>query len=288
MSSNFTLHDIVGIILAFSLYPFVFVFPGYVMGWMLNLFDFRERTNTGQFIMGIAYSSMISPTIFYFASRFLSSGFAMGVSFCFALLAAAILVTELRKPKRPSQDTGYKKFAIILASLWVILSMLTLVDFQVGDRLYFSNNSYDLTTRVAVVDAMTRTGVPPVNPSYFPGHPVLLNFLYYYWYILASLIDQIGGKLVSAHHSMIASVSWAGIMLFAAMATYLRVRDNDIASRSWRKAFIAIQLFAIGGLDFIMVMLIASSFNFELGRMPFQGNVEGWNMPIRICPSCLG
>lgn len=88
MHSNFAFQDILGIILAFSLYPFVFVFPGYGIGWGLNLFDFRKRTNTAQLIMGIAFSSMISPTLFFFASRFVSARFAIGLSFCFALLAA--------------------------------------------------------------------------------------------------------------------------------------------------------------------------------------------------------
>ncbi len=280
MNSNFTFQDIVGIILAFSLYPFIFVFPGYCAGWVLNLFDFRNRTRTGQLVMGIVFSSMISPTLFFFACRFVSSRFAIGLSFCFAVLAAGIFILELRKNKQRSRDVGYKKLALFFALLWLALSILALVDLQINSRLYFSNNAYDLTTRVAVVDAISRTGVPPVNPSYFPGHPILLNFLYYYWYVLASLVDQMGGGLVSAHHSMIASISWAGIILFAAMATYLRVRDNTSSIQSWRKAFIAIQLFAIGGLDFIMVMLIASSFKFQLGRMPFQGNVEGWNMPV--------
>jgi len=280
MYSNFTVQDILGIIVAFSLYPFIFVFPGYVVGWILDLFDFRGRTNTAQLIMGIAFSSMISPTIFFFATRFFSSQFAIVLCICLALLALAFSLLELQKNKQQSQDAVYKKLALLFVFLWLALSILTLVDLQIDNRLYFSNNSYDLTTRVAVVDAITRTGVPPVNPSYFPGHPVLLNFLYYYWYILASLVEQMGGKLVSAQQSMIASIGWAGIILFAAMATYLRVRDRGPSSQAWRKAFIAIQLFTIGGLDFIMVMLIASSFNFQLGKMPFQGNVEGWNMPI--------
>lgn len=143
---------------------------------------------------------------------------------------------ELKKSKQQSQDAGYKKLALFFALLWLALSILTLVDLQINDRLYFSNNAYDLTARVAVVDAITRTGLPPINPSYFPGHSVLLNFLYYYWYILASLIEQMGGELVSAYHSMIASISWAGIILFAVMATYLRVRDTAPSSQSWSKS----------------------------------------------------
>lgn len=280
MSSNFTLQDIFGITLAVSLYPFAFVFPGYVTGWALDLFDFRKRTNAAQFVMGIAFSSMISPTLFFFSYRFASSRFAIALSFVIAILAGIIFVFEYKKNKLQPPDFGYKKLALLFVFSWVMLSILVLVDLQINNRLYFSNNAYDLTTRVAVVDAITRTGVPPVNPSYFPGYEVRLNFLYYYWYILASLVEQMGGKWVSAYHSMIASISWAGIILFAALATYLRVRDKASSFQSWKKAFVAIQLFTVGGLDFIMVTLIASSFNFQLGKMTFQGNVEGWNMPI--------
>jgi hypothetical protein len=277
MFSNFTFQDIFGIFLAFSLYPFIFVFPGYVTGWLVDIFNFRKRTSIVQIIMAMTISVSIVPAILFLVYRFTSYSFVVSLLILFAVVGIYIFIKFY---KRSADSNEYKMAAVTLALLWVFLSVFILVDFQIGESLYFSANSYDLTTRVSVVDAVTRTGVPPVNPSYYPGQPVLLNFLYYYWYILASVVDQMGGIFVSAHQAMIASISWAGILLFATLATYLRVRDNQPTQSAWRKSFIAIQLFAISGLDFIVVMIIVANFNFKLGLVPFQEQFEGWNMPI--------
>ncbi len=277
MLSNFTLQDIFGILLAISLFAFVFVFPGYVTGWTLNLFDFKKRTAIAQIIMAMPISASIVPAGLFLVYRFTSSTFAIGLLILLSIVGIYIF-TKFYKPS--SHGNEYRKPAVTLALLWITLSILTLIDLQIDGRLYFSTNSYDFATRVSVVNAITRTGVPPVNPSYYPGHPVALNFLYYYWYIIASVVDQMGGSLVSAHHAMIASVSWAGLLLFATLAAYLRVRDKQSSHHAWKKSFIAIQLIAVGGLDFIMVFMIMASFNFHLEQLPFQGHVEGWNMPI--------
>jgi hypothetical protein len=277
MPSNFTLQDILGILLAFSLFPFLFVFPGYVTGWALDLFEFRKRTPTGQVVMAMPISASVVPAFLFLVYRFTSFWVVLGLLVVLALIAAYLFTRTYRKARH---DNEYLRPAIIFVLLWLFLAIFTLVDLQTGSRLYFSSNSYDLTTRVSVVDAISRTGVPPVNPSYYPGQPVLLNSLYYYWYILASVVDQMGGGLVSAYHAMIASISWAGVLLFAALATYLRVRDRQSSQQAWKKSFIAIQLVAVGGLDFIMVFMIMASFNFHLEQLPFQGHVEGWNMPI--------
>jgi hypothetical protein len=274
---NFTIQDVLGILLGLCMYPFVFVFPGYVAGWLINLFNFRDRTSMTQVIMAMCISASVVPSALFLVYRFGSAQIAIGLAILIAIAAVFVFAKSYRKFDALN---GYVKAAIVFSALWLVLSIISLVDFQIGDSLYFSTNSYDFTTRVSVVNAITRSGVPPVNPSYYPGHPVPLNSLYYYWYIPVSMIDQMAGTLVSAHQAMIASVGWAGLLLFATLATYLRVRDKMPAMDASRKALIALQLLVIGGLDFIMIFIIASSLNFQFERLPFQGHVEGWNMPI--------
>lgn len=271
------LQDILGISIAIFLFSFVFIFPGYMMGWMLRIFNFRNRTLLGQIVIAITVSVSVSPAAIFIVYRFM--GFRVVVGLLFIIACAAIYIC-VKFYKKDFSGNEYIRPVIFFVLLWLILSVFALVDFQIDRRLYFSSNSYDLTTRVSVVDAISRTGVPPVNPSYYPGRPVLLNSLYYYWYILASIVDQIGGGVVSAFHAMMASISWAGIILFATLATYLRVRDNQSSRDAWKKSFIAIQLTLVGGLDFLMVLMIMASFNFHLEKMPFQEQTEGWNMPI--------
>jgi hypothetical protein len=277
MPANFTFQDISGILLALCLYPFIFVFPGYLTGWSFNLFGFRSTASISQIVMAMSISASIVPSGLFLIHRFGSSTVAISLLLLMAVAAVYIFAGSYKKN---IEDGKYIKLSMGFVLLWIFLSIAALVDLQIGDRLYFSTNSYDFTTRVSVVDAITRSGVPPVNPSYYPGQPVLLHSLYYFWYILVSVVDQMGGEWVSAYQAMIASVSWAGLVLFAALATYLHARDNLRSKETWRKSFLAMQLIAIGGLDFIMLLVITAGLNFQFDKLPFQGLIEGWNMPI--------
>lgn len=67
---------------------------------------------------------------------------------------------------------------------------------------------------------------PLFNPSYFPGHPEYINSLYYFWYILCSVIDQFGGNLVDARMALIAGDAWIGIILVSTMFLYLKLRNG--------------------------------------------------------------
>ncbi len=277
MDSNFFLQDTVGISLAFLLFAFVFVFPGYVIGWSFNLLKQRTQPLMAQLAAGIFISASVVPAFLFLVYRLTSARVGIGVLFAFAIAAAYIYFTQNKaSDKTPvsAAEKGFQKYVLGLILLWVLFSVFVSADLQIGKRLYFSNNSYDMLTRVAVVDAMTRSGVPPVNPSYFPGEEVRLNFLYYYWYILASAVDMLGGSLVSAFHAMTASISWCGIVLFATVSTYMQVRAPS--ENNWKKTFIGIQLFAVSGLDCIIIILAAV----KEGYLPINGGIEGWNMPI--------
>ena len=179
----------------------IFIFPGHLTGWLLDIFNFRKRTPIVQIIMGMTFSLMITPAVLFLIYRFSSSKVIVVSLWVIAIISGYILFGGYKRLKpngyREDKEVRTQKIAILLAIFWVIFSIFTFVNLQIDHRLYFSNNSYDLTTRVSVVDAITRTGVPPINPSYYPGKPVDLNILYYYWYILASLIDQMGGNIVS-------------------------------------------------------------------------------------------
>jgi hypothetical protein len=278
------LQDLFGITIALLLFALIFIFPGHATGWLLDIFSFRKRTPIVQIIMGMTISLMITPAVLFLVYRFSSPKIIIVSLWVIGIISGYILFSRWKSLKSilygGDDEVRHKRIAIMFAFFWVIFSVFTFVNLQIDHRLYFSNNSYDLTTRVSVVNAITRTGVPPINPTYYPGRPVDMNLLYYYWYILGSIVDQMGGKIVLAHHAMIASIIWAGGLLFATVATYMRIRDDNIAGQIWKKSVIAIQLFAISGLDVIVVSLLFLLFKVYQGYLPFQGGIEAWNMPI--------
>ena len=281
---NYTLQDILGAFLAFFLFFFVLVTPGYVLGWVLNLFDFRRRLPGVRYLLGIVLSNTLSPILFFWVSHFLGTVSSIAVIGMLAVAWGYIELLHLLQKKTSTtlspEKIRYQKIALWTAVGWVVFSIFLLVDIQFGQKLYFNLASYDFTTRVSVIDAITRTGVPPANPGYFPGHPVLLTMLYYFWYILGSLVDQVGGNWVSPQQAMIASVAWSGLGLMGTLALYLRLRNVNHLIGKWRAALLSPQLLLVSGLDAIPVIVISITGRITLGFNPLDGHVESWNMPI--------
>jgi hypothetical protein len=167
--------------------------------------------------------------------------------------------------------------ALSLAGIWIPFVILSLVDIQIGNRLYNSIVSLDYTTRVAVTEAISRTGIPPINPSYFPGSPVKMTSLYYFWYILVSVIDKIGLNFLDGRHAMIASTIWSGLGLMALISIYLRIRTTKNDVNPWKLAVIGISSLAIGGLDILPTLVLIISSFLVTGKILFNGIIEHWN-----------
>ncbi len=271
-SLNYTLQDLIGFTLAFFLFPLVIVLPGYVFSSALDLFDFKRRLPIVKLGIGLLISFAVSPIIFNLTSSLGSMTFSLTVIGGFMLA----FLLFLSKEKFNLQIDPIAKSLLWICVGWVVFVAYSLVDIHWNDQLYFSVVSFDQTSRVSVIDAMTRTGVPPINPSYFPGTPTLLTFLYYFWYILASLVDILGGGIVDARAALNASSAWSGLGLMAAIAFYLRLRNFNVGRAVWRSARIGVSLLTVSGLDILPTLIIM------LGVRRIYGTVEGWNLQMQI------
>jgi hypothetical protein len=201
----------------------------------------------------------------------------------FFALYVFITVSEMRKLNNHWQfgmASQYQQFVFWVVAGWVALSMLSLVDIQWGDRLYNNVIALDFATRATVVNAITRTGVPPVNPSYFPGGPEYITSLYYFWYILCSVIDQLGGNFVDARMALIAGDIWCGLALMALVALYVRIRNNVTGVSAQKLTFLGISLLSVSGLDIIPASLIMLGSRTSYGFMWPYGDIEHWNEQI--------
>jgi len=266
---NFTLQDIFGAALAFCLFPLVIVIPGYVVGWSLDLFDFRLRQFIVRLGIGLALSFAVSPIVLYLTSSLLSFNFTLLTLAGFAAAFVAIILKD--KPVFTVEEKKQSKILFWIGIGWTAFAILSLINIQWGDKLFLSVTSFDQTTRVSIIDAMTRTGIPPINPSYYPGHPVQLTFLYYFWYILGSMIDAIGGRYIDARAALNASSVWAGLGLMAVIALYLRQRNANNGRAGWRSARIGTGLLSVSGLDILPIILLM----IRTGQI--VGSVDVWN-----------
>jgi len=267
---NFTLQDIIGATQAFCLFPLVIVFPGYVSGWALDLFNFRQRQPIVRLGIGLVLSFVVSPIILDLTSSLISLKFSLLIISGFAMAFAVIILKG--KPTARSATKSHFKTVFWIGGAWVAFVILSLIQIQWKDGLYSSVVTVsDQITRVSIIAAMTRTGVPPINPGYYPGHPIQLSFLYYFWYILGSLIDIIGGQSVDARAALNASAAWSGLGLMTTIALYLRLRNPNNGETARISARIGISLLAVSGLDALLFIFLTA----KIGNI--VGNVQHLN-----------
>jgi len=280
--TNYTVQDLLGIFIACLLFVFILIVPGYVIGHISDVFEFRKRQSFVQIGIASLLSASISPVLFFLAFRLVSETFAYLVLIIFAATFIVVIIRTqaLQRLLMEISTNRPAKTGLVIAVVWSILAALFLADIHWGNRLYYNIVAYDYSTRVSVINAITRTGVPPVNPSYFPGSPQPLTQLYYFWYILCSLVDKMGGSLVDARASLIASVIWSGLILASAIALFTRIRNTSKDGKTiWRNAFIGMGLLLVSGLDIFPSSFYVLFPKFLTGRI-FEGDIEQWNEQI--------
>jgi hypothetical protein len=270
LAQNFTLIDLRAAALAsllFSLFAFA---PGYALGWCTNVLLFRQRLLSTRLLIAVVMSVSLFPALSYWVGM-LSVWAIWGITAASATAVIVLLTRELCAGiARPSRM--HIRFLLIVAA-WVLIAIGSLVDLQIQDRLYFSSTVHDHSIRAPITAAISRSGVRPPNPLFFPGAPVPLRY-HYLWYIPGSLVDQLGGKLVTPRHALIAGAVWCGIALIALIPLYLRFFDSRGAEAIHRRSLIGVGLLAVTGLDLIPIVTMT---NFGHG---FEADMDSWNEVI--------
>src|SRR5579864_5145225 len=272
MTDNFMISDLVATSVAFFLFALVISVPGYVFGWLADVFGFRERPLLARFAISVPMSVGVCPILTYLLWHW--SIIAVWVMYAtFWITFLALLIHErhiwISKPAI-SCRTG---IVLAIVAGWVVLGLLCLVDLQIGHRLYYPTAAYDYTLRTTITAAITRTGIPPQNPYFFPGRPFLLRY-HYFWFIMCSLVDKLGGALVSPRQAMLASTLWCGIGLIALVPLYLRFFQPKASLNLERRMLVGIALLGVTGLDILGVAAIATT---PAHLLP---TIEWWNNQI--------
>lgn len=281
MSPNFSVADVFGTLLALAVFPLVAFIPGYTLGWLLDLVGFRRRTPLLRVCLSIPLSISLTPVIFYLLGRQFTVG---AVWVFFVALAVTFLSLFLRDESRPFAGKWPRvsgKIIATVAIVWTAVPVLSLIDLQLGHRLYYSVVSYDYSVRSAVISALARvTYYPPTDPFFFAGQPSPFRY-HYFWFLLCSLPNRIltpifGSTVVGPRHTLIAGVVVIGFALIATVVLYLRFFSTYGAANIRRRTGIVVALLCISGLD---VLISGAKL---LVRIVFQKNnvnatVDWWN-----------
>jgi hypothetical protein len=245
---NFMIDDLLGALRAVALFPVFLLIPGYVTAWLLDVFDFRRRTMAFRLALAVPLSISICPILTYLGLRFAPAAVVWAG---YAIAAVVFLVLAFLDRRRLRLSPGRQSFAIAgILAVWLAVCLLSLVDLQIGDRLYYPVSTIDYAVRTAFVSSISTTGVPPENPFFQPGHPVALRY-HYFWLMMCSLANQVGGSAISPRQALIGGTFWGGVGLMSLLAIYLRIFMAHAEESFRRCAFTGILLLAITGLDII-------------------------------------
>ena len=177
--------DLARILEAFLVFALVVLTPGYVVAWLLNLLDFRQRLWLTRLTLAVPVSIGICPIITYLAWRFVAP--AVWVFYGACAIGFAVLLWLERRNWREGWRRGAVFFAILAG--WVVLVELTLCDLQIGHRLYFPTVTYDYSLRTTVTASIARAGIPPLNPFFYPGRFFTMHY-HYFWLILCAVTER--------------------------------------------------------------------------------------------------
>lgn len=256
--------DILGTGGATLLFLVILLVPGYVCGVGLNLFGFRALNAGWQVIVSVALSFAVSPVVGFLLLRY------GGMVPVWVALAVVLAVAGWMFSKyKPAGLQELPKPAIWICIAWVAIGAVMLADMQFGTKLYFSTTSFDHCFRVAVIDAITRTGLPPASPFNYIDGPVTMRY-HVYWFGLCSIVQQLSGGLLPARYALNGSVIWCALGLMSLVSLATRFFQKTPQEKLLRRSLIGVGLLAVTGLDLIPNLLLA------LQHVVPPGDMEWW------------
>lgn len=251
LGDHFMLEDLLRVGAGLFLFiPFLFA-PGYVIAWITGSFDFRKRRLIVRLLIGLVFSVGLFPFYSYVLWRFVGYEvliFTYGVLF---IVFIWLIILDLRKYELPRSKWVWA--ASFLTLIWVLVGVFSLIDLQFGEKVYYSVISYDYSARVPLTDAIFRTGVPPVNPVFYPGEPVSVSY-YYLWYIMPALVSKLTDGFINPRIALSVSSIWVGIALRAISVLYLRLMSVKRGENIEARSVAVIVLLFVTGLDVIFAI----------------------------------
>jgi hypothetical protein len=267
--------DVWGCLRCVVAFALLLLTPGYCVAWAGDVAGFRRQGTIGQLLWSVAVSFAVVPIAAVMVAKYWSMDVVLCAALACAVFGAGLSAVAMKRDKdlRPRWS---RVLGIALGLGWVLFVIGELVDVGVGNRLYMSVTVFDHALRTAFVDAVTRGGVPPANPLYWPGHAAPMRY-YYFWYVVTAAAARLAGA--TARQAMIASVAWAGFGLATVIALYCRHflpqaadADKPHLYKRWRwgRIALAIALLGVTGLDILPAIAKA------LLRMPADADLDWW------------
>jgi hypothetical protein len=281
--TNFTLEDVFGILRVLPFFALIFLAPGYCLGRVSNVLEFRQRGAAEQWLLSMGISIVVVPITFNLLSRWFSLSVTVPLCWLLAGIASGNLLVRWWRNEFPMPSMRRSTaIAIGLAILWAVICLVSLPDLQLGQRLYSTAAVADLGVRSAFVASAMHGGAPPANPFFFPGSIVKLRY-YYYWYVMTAIPGVASG--VQPRAALFASSIWSGWLLAAAAALFLK-HFYAVRRRIRAASVVAMALLGVTGLDALYVLFLYLRYRIVLSDMEVwdSDQVTSWTNSLLWVP----
>ncbi len=256
------MHDLDGSLWGTFVFAVALLSPGYLVARSLDVLGFRNRSGLEQLAWSVALS-FGAGTLPIVALVWIFGVTATG----YILLALALLALALWLNTKPATTLDLPM--LLLGAGFTVLVFLSLTDVGFGHHLWMSVTSYDHGIRTEFIDAVLHTGVPPVNPLYWPGHKAPMHY-YYFWYVTCAVVAKLAH--ISSRQALIASCVWPFAGVLAMLALYARNllgwQGRHLRSGWW----ISVTLLSVTGLD------ILATIGARLGGDPLYADMDWWSI----------
>ncbi|MFK7847959.1 MAG: hypothetical protein AB8G77_21915 [Rhodothermales bacterium] len=243
--------------------------------------------------IGLLVSIALCPVVLYYLMRFIGAP-AAWIFLGFCCLAFLYLQYQQRDTLRQRVTKSLRLGPIAIFAVFYLLACILLIDFQIDGRLIRPLMSFDFVKHVAVTDAISRTGIIPVNPSFHPGEPLPL-FYYYFWFLLCSMVDLLGGSYIGPRGAVLASIIWSGIALFYLVKFYAnRLGHRIVRGLEGKHLIFGYVLLLVTGLDILPIVfeLVNPVYTPEGRVFPdvlwWNDQVESWVSSVLWTPHHVG
>lgn len=208
---NYTIVDVMGTLKACLVLAPVMFAPGYVAGWLGNVFDFRRHSRLLRLALAVPLSIAIAPMISYLLACYIPPGLA--AFYLLSTVACVVLLARNLKAAESGFELSHKKLLISIFAFWTLAVALLLSDLQIGNQLYPPLAAFDHCVRTAMMASIARH-MPPNNPFFAnPATPLRYHYL---WMLLCGLPMKIAR--FSPRQLLYGGTFWCGVGLAGVIA----------------------------------------------------------------------
>lgn len=242
--------DLVGIFLSLAVWLLLFTGQGMSIGYLTNIFNFARRCLLRKLGLSFLLCLAILPVIYNLLGVFFGVQAIVVAIAALFLLLTALAIFKRRQALRAVQHLRWElslcRSILLVDAVWILLAFFLVIDIQIGHSLYSSMAIFDYSLKVGVADAIARTGIPPGNPSIFPGHLVPIYY-HYYWTLLCTVVSTICGSPNNTRCAVLAGLIWTGLAFITCLTFSCRYFKSSKVPNS-QMTFFCLALIAVSNL----------------------------------------